>query len=317
MPEENWERKALERLATDIVVERRRARRWSIFFRLSGLLVVTFAVLALFGLSGFSHKVCLDQCTAVVHVDGEIERSGRVNAEHVIEGLKQAYDYPQVRGVVVVINSPGGSPVQAGQIFAEMRRLRAKHPDKPTYAVVEELAASGGYYVAVGADRIYVDRASIVGSIGVIMDGFGAQRAIEKLGIERRVITAGENKSFMDPFEPLDPRQVEHVRTMLAEVHAQFIAAVREGRGNRLKETPDLFSGLVWTGQRAIDLGLADEIGSVDYVAREVIKAQEIVDFTPEERFTERIARRFGTTLAGIIGYELRMPRFGGGYSFR
>jgi len=317
MPEENWERQALERLATDIVVERRRARRWSIFFRLFGLLIVTFALLALVGLAGFSHKVCLDQCTAVVHVDGEIERSGRVNAEHVIEGLKQAYDYPQVRGIVVVINSPGGSPVQAGQIFEEMRRLRAKHPDKPTYAVVEELAASGGYYVAVGADRIYVDRASIVGSIGVIMDGFGAQRAIEKLGIERRVIAAGENKSFMDPFEPLDPKQVEHVRTMLAEVHAQFIAAVREGRGNRLKETPDLFSGLVWTGQRAIDLGLADEIGSVDYVAREVIKAQEIVDFTPEERLTERIARRFGTTIARIIGYELRVPRFGGGYSFR
>jgi protease IV len=239
-----------------------------------------------------------------------------VNAEHVIEGLKQAYDYPQVRGVVVVINSPGGSPVQAGQIFDEMRRLRARHPDKPTYAVVEELAASGGYYVAVGADRIYVDRASIVGSIGVIMDGFGAQRAIEKLGIERRVITAGENKSFMDPFEPLDPKQVEHVRTMLAEVHAQFIAAVREGRGSRLKETPDLFSGLVWTGQRAIDLGLADEIGSVDYVAREVIKAQEIVDFTPEERFTERIARRFGTAMARIIGYELRAPRFSG-FTFR
>jgi len=316
MPEENWERKALERLATDIVVERRRARRWSIFFRLFGLVIVTFAVLALVGIAGLSHKVCLDQCTAVVHVDGEIDRNGRVSAEHVIEGLKQAYDYPQVRGVVVVINSPGGSPVQAGQIFEEMRRLRAKHPDKPTYAVVEELAASGGYYVAVGADRIYVDRASIVGSIGVIMDGFGAQRAIEKLGIERRVITAGENKSFLDPFEPLDPRHVDHVRAMLAEVHAQFIAAVREGRGTRLKETPDLFSGLVWTGQRAIDLGLADEIGSVEYVAREVIKAQEIVDFTREERLTERIARRFGTTVARIIGYELRVPRFVG-YSFR
>src|SRR5688572_9242449 len=242
MPEENWERKALERLATDIVVERRRARRWSIFFRLFGLLIVTFGLFVLVGLAGFSRKVCLDQCTAVVHVDGEIERSGRVNAEHVIEGLKQAYEYPQVKGVVVVINSPGGSPVQAGQIFHEMRRLRAKHPDKPTYAVVEELAASGGYYIALGADRIYVDKASIVGSIGVIMEGFGAQGALEKLGVERRVLTAGENKAFLDPFQPLDPQHVQHIRTMLGDVHQQFIAAVRAGRGDRLKETPELFS---------------------------------------------------------------------------
>lgn len=316
MAEENWERKALERLATDIVVERRRARRWTIFFRLFALLLATFAVLSLVALVGLGDKVCLDRCTAVIHVDGEIERSGRANAEHVIDGLKQAYDTPQVKGVVVVINSPGGSPVQAGQIFDEMRRLRAKHPDKPTYAVVEELAASGGYYIAAGADRIFVDKASIVGSIGVIMEGFGAQDALQKLGIERRVITAGENKSFLDPFQPLDPQHVQHIKAMLSDVHQQFIAAVRAGRGDRLKETPELFSGLVWTGQRAIELGLADEIGSVDYVAREVIKAQEIVDFTPEERLTERIARRFGTTLARIIGYELRSPRFSG-YTLR
>ena len=312
MAEENWERKALEQLASDIVVERRRARRWSIFFRLFGLLIATFAVLALVALAGLGNRVCLDQCTAVVHVDGEIEKSGRTNAEQVITGLKQAYDYPQVKGVVVVINSPGGSPVQAGQIYEELRRLRAKHPDKPTYAVVEELAASGGYYIAAGADRIYVDKASIVGSIGVIMQGFGLHEAIDKLGVERRVIAAGEHKSFMDPFQPLDPADVQHIRGMLAEVHQQFIAAVRAGRGERLKETPELFSGLVWTGQRAVELGLADGIGSVDYVARELIKAQEIVDFTPEERLTERIARRFGTTFARWIGYELRTPRLWG-----
>lgn len=316
MAEESWERKALERLATDIVVERRRARRWSIFFRLFALVLATFAVLALVALAGLGEKVCIDQCTAVIRVDGAIERTGRANAEQVIEGLKQAYDYPKVKGVVVAINSPGGSPVQAGQIFDEMRRLRAKHPDKPTYAVVEELAASGGYYVAVGADRIFVDKASIVGSIGVIMEGFGVQGALEKLGVERRVITAGENKSFLDPFQPLDPQQVQHIRTMLGDVHQQFIAAVRAGRGDRLKETPELFSGLVWTGQRAIELGLADEIGSVDYVAREIVKAQEVIDFTPEERLTERIARRFGTTLARMIGYELRVPRFSG-YTLR
>ncbi|HVF62981.1 MAG TPA: signal peptide peptidase SppA [Casimicrobiaceae bacterium] len=316
MAEENWERKVLERLAEDILVERRRARRWNIFFRLSGLAIVTFVAVSLVALVGLGGKVCLDQCTAVIYVDGEIERSGRANAESVIEGLKQAFELPQVKGVVVAINSPGGSPVQAGQIHDEMRRLRAKYPDKPTYAVVEELAASGGYYIAVGADRIYVDKASIVGSIGVIMEGFGLAEAIDKLGIERRVIAAGENKSFLDPFEPLDPQHVAHIRTMLREVHEQFITAVRNGRGARLKETPDLFSGLVWTGQRAIELGLADEIGSVDYVAREVIKAQEIVDFTPEERLTDRIARRFGTTIARLVRTELSVPRFGG-YALR
>ena len=312
MAEENWERKTLERIAEDYLVERRRARRWNILFRFFGLVVFAFALLALVALVGFGDKVCLDQCTAVIHIDGEIEQSGRTNAEQVISGLKQAYEYPQVKGIVVVINSPGGSPVQAGQIYDEMRRLRAKHPDKPTYAVVEDLAASGGYYIAAGADRIYVDKASIVGSIGVIMQGFGLHEAIEKLGVERRVVAAGEHKSFMDPFQPLDPAEVQHIRSMLAEVHQQFIAAVRAGRGDRLKETPELFSGLVWTGQRAVELGLADAMGSVDYVAREVIKAQEIVDFTPEERLTERIARRFGTALARRVSYELQTPRFGG-----
>ena len=239
------------------------------------------------------------------------ELLARANAEALISGLKQAYEYPQVKGVVVVINSPGGSPVQAGQVYEEIRRLRERHPGKPTYAVVEELAASGGYYIAAGAERIYVDKASIVGSIGVVMQSFGLVDAIDKLGVERRVITAGENKAFLDPFLPLEPRHVEHIRAMLADVHKQFIDAVRTGRGERLKETPELYSGLVWTGTRAVELGLADAIGSVDYVAREVIKAEEVVDFTPEEAISERLARRFGTTLARWFGAELKVPRFG------
>jgi len=316
MADENWERRALEQLAGDIVVERRRARRWGIFFRLLALGLATVALVVLFGAIGLSQKVCLDRCTAVVHVDGEIDRGSRANAEVVISGLQHAYETPQVKGVVVVINSPGGSPVQAGQIYDEIRRLRAQNPDKPTYAVVEELAASGGYYVAAGADRIFVDKASLVGSIGVIMQGFGLVGAIDKLGVERRVIATGENKSFMDPFEPLDPKQVQHVRTMLDEVHKQFITAVREGRGNRLKESPELFTGLVWTGTRAIELGLADEIGTVESVARDVVKAREIVDFTPEENLADRVARRFGTTFARWAGYELKVPRFSG-WSFR
>lgn len=309
MADESWERKALEQLASDIVVERRRARRWNIFFRFTGISLALIALLGLLALVGLSEKVCLDVCTAVVHVEGEIERDGRANAESVITGLKAAYDSPQVKGVLVVINSPGGSPVQAGQIHDEIRRLRTQHPDKPLHAVVEELAASGGYYIAAAADRIYVDKASIVGSIGVIMQGFGAVEALDKLGIERRVIAAGKDKTFLDPFLPLEPGDVAHIKGMLADVHQQFIAAVRAGRGARLKESADIFSGLVWTGQKAIELGLADELGSVDYVAREVFKAKEVVDFTPEERIAERIARRFGTTLARWIGAELSIPR--------
>jgi protease-4 len=316
MAEENWERMALERLATDIVVERRRARRWTIFFRLAGFALLLVITLSLVALAGIGHRVCLHECTAVVHVDGEIDRNARASAETLIAGLKQAYEYPQVKGVLVVINSPGGSPVQAGLVYDEIRRLRSKHPDKPTFAVVEELAASGGYYIAAGAERIYVDKASIVGSIGVIMQSFGVVEAMNKLGVERRVITAGENKDFLDPFLPLEARQVEHIRTMLADVHKQFIDAVRSGRGDRLKESPELYSGLVWTGARAVELGLADAIGSVDYVAREVIKAEEVVDFTPEEAISERLARRFGTTLARWVGYELRLPRFSG-YALR
>lgn len=316
MPEENWERTVLERLARDIIDERRRARRWSIFFRLAGFAFALLVFFTIVAVAGLGQKACLDQCTAVVHVEGEIERDGRANAENVISGLQQAYEYPRVKGVLVVINSPGGSPVQAGQIHDEIRRLRAKHPDKPTHAVIEDLAASGGYYIAAAADRIYVDKASIVGSIGVIMQGFGLVGAIEKLGVERRVIAAGEHKSFMDPFQPVDPAEVHHIRGMLDDVHKQFITAVREGRGARLKEVPELFSGLVWTGSRAIDLGLADAFGSVDSVAREVIKAEEVVDFTQEEGLADRVARRFGTTLTHWIGYQLKLPRFAG-YTLR
>jgi protease-4 len=287
-----------------------------VFFRLAGIATLVVIALTLLALVGIGQKVCLHECTAVVHVDGEIDRNARANADTLISGLKQAYEYPQVKGVLVVINSPGGSPVQAGQVYDEIRRLRAKHPNKPTYAVVEELAASGGYYIAAGAERIYVDKASIVGSIGVIMQGFGVAEAMEKLGVERRVITAGESKDFLDPFLPLDPKHVEHIRAMLADVHRQFIEAVRAGRGDRLKESSELYSGLVWTGTRAVELGLADAIGSVDYVAREVIKAEEVVDFTPEEAISERLARRFGTTLGRWFGYQLKVPRFSG-YTLR
>jgi protease IV len=212
-------------------------------------------------------------------------------------GLQAAFKNPGTRGVVLRINSPGGSAVQAGQIFHEARRLRAKYPNIPLYAVVEEVAASGGYYVAVAADRIYVDRASLVGSIGVIMDGFGFTGTMDKLGIERRVITSGTNKAFLDPFSPLMESQRQVATAMLDDIHRQFIEAVKQGRGERIRPTPDMFSGLVWNGDKAVELGLADSIGNLDFVAREVVKAEELVDFTPRENIAERFARKLGASM--------------------
>jgi protease-4 len=203
--------------------------------------------------------------------------------------------------VVVRINSPGGSPVQSNAIYEEMRRLRKVHPNVPLYAVVEDLCASGGYYVAAGADRIYVGRSSIVGSIGVRMDSFGVTGLMEKLGIERRLLTAGDNKGFLDPFLPVDEAQKRHAQALLADVHQQFIGVVREGRGKRLKETPGMYSGLVWTGQQSIELGLADAYGSLDFVARDVLKAERVVDFTEKENIAERFARRLGAGAANAV----------------
>jgi len=213
-------------------------------------------------------------------------------------GLQDAFKDKRTQGVILRINSPGGSPVQAGYINDEIRRLRTKHPDIPLYAVVEDICASGGYYVAVAADRIYVDKASIVGSIGVLMDGFGFTGVMEKLGVERRLLAAGDNKGFLDPFSPLLEPQKEHAQQMLGDIHQQFVGVVRQGRGKRLKETPDMFSGLLWVGQKSVELGLADALGGVEYVAREVIKAEDIVDFTPRENIAERLAKRFGAGVA-------------------
>ncbi len=312
MADEGWERRALEALANDIVVERRRARRWSIFFRLVSLAIVVLGGLVFLGLLGSERPMCLDKCTAVVAVDGEIDREGRASADIVAEGLKAALEHPGTKGVLLRINSPGGSPVQAGQIYAEVRRLRAKHPGVPVHAVVEEMAASGGYYVAAAADRIYVNPASLVGSIGVIIDGFGFVGSMDKVGVERRVLAAGENKAFLDPFSPLSENHREYAQSMLADIHAQFVAAVRDGRGTRLKETPEMFTGLVWNGQRAVELGLADAVGSVDSVARDVIGAEEIADFTPSEDLPSRLARRFGAEAGRVAVRTLRSVGFTG-----
>ncbi len=301
-----WERKLIERLALESVVEQRRRRRWSIFFRLVGFAYLGVLAFALIDWSALFNQAEHRKHTALVELSGVIAPNGEASADRIISSLQSAFDDKNTQGVILKINSPGGSPVQSGIINDEIQRLRALYPDTPLYAVVEDICASGGYYVAVAADRIYVDKASIVGSIGVLMDGFGFTGLMDKVGVERRLLTAGENKGFLDPFSPQDEKQKAHARVLLGDVHQQFIEVVRKGRGDRLKESPDMFSGLMWSGSRSIELGLADDLGSVEFVARDVVKAADIVDFTQRQNIAERFAKKFGADLgesvAGALG---------------
>jgi len=299
-PPPNWEREVLEKLALAAVQEQRRSRHWSILFKSLGFL---YLFIVLFLAAGWfrSDGVAIPKAhTALVDLQGVIA-SDQVSADAIIASLQSAFKDKNTRGVILRINSPGGSPVHAGQIYDEIKRLRAKHPNIPLYAVVDDICASGGYYVAVGADKIFVDKASIVGSIGVLMDGFGFTKTMEKLGVERRLLTAGKNKGFLDPFSPVDTEQQAYAKQMLEEIHGQFVAVVREGRGKRLKETPDTFSGLVWSGQKSIELGLADAYGTVESVARDVIKAEDIVDYTQQDSLIDRLAGRLGAGAAQAL----------------
>ena len=285
----------LERLAFDTLKEQRATRRWKIFFRLVWLgLVIAFAAY-LFGSDGTATKTSTEH-TAVVELKGEIASGADASAEYVIAALRTAFEDDAAKAVVLLINSPGGSPVQAGMINDEIVRLKAQYK-KPMYAVVEESCASAAYYIASAADSIYVDKASIVGSIGVLMDGFGFTEVMQKVGVERRLLTAGENKGFLDPFSPMSPQQKEYAKTMLEQIHQQFIGVVKKGRGEKLKETPEMFSGLFWTGQQAVEMGLADKLGSLDYVAREVVKAEEVIDYTRRDNMAERLAKKFGAAV--------------------
>jgi len=299
-----WERELVTKLATAALKEQRRARLWGIFFKL-----LTFAYITLILIMAVDWKSADvaggKKYTAMVEVNGLIAPGTDASAEKITTALQAAFKDKSTQGVVVRINSPGGSPVQAQTIYDEMKRLRKKYPEIPLYAVVEDICASGGYFVAVGADRIFVGKASIVGSIGVLMNGFGFTGLMDKLGIERRLLTAGENKGMLDPFSPLDEKDKEHVKALMGDIHQQFIGVVREGRGKRLKESPEIFSGLIWTGQRSVDLGLADGFGSLEYVAREVIKAEEIRDFTITEGIAEKFARRFGAAAARALAETL------------
>jgi protease-4 len=297
----HWERELVTRLATAALKEQRRARLWGIFFKLLTFAYVSLILIMAVDWQGRADMAGGKKHTAMVEVNGLIGPGSDASAEKVTTALQAAFKDKNTQGVVVRINSPGGSPVQAQNIYDEMRRLRKKYPDIPLYAVVEDICASGGYFVAVGADRIYVGKASIVGSIGVLMNGFGFTGLMEKLGVERRLITAGDNKGMLDPFSPMDEKDVKHAKEMMADIHEQFVGVVREGRGKRLKEAPDLFSGLIWTGQKSVDLGLADGIGSLEFVAREVVKAEDIVDYTQKDNFAEKFAKRFGAGAASAL----------------
>ena len=294
----NWERDTLEKLVFATVQERRAARRWSIFFKLSFL---TVALLALWAYYDFNFAGTGDESlgrhTALIEINGEIEAEGSGAADTVIPSLNKAFSDSGSAAVVLRIDSPGGSPVQAGIIVDEIQRLKRGYPDKPLYVVVDEICASGGYYIASAADRIYVNKASIVGSVGVLMDSFGFTGTMDKLGVERRLMTAGENKGFLDPFSPQSDKHKAHAQAMLNEIHQQFITVVRAGRGKRLKETPETFSGLYWTGAKAVEMGLADGFGTVDTVARDIVKAEDVVDYTQQEGLPERVLKRFGAAV--------------------
>ncbi len=309
----DWERAVLERLVMATLVERRRARRWGIFLRLLTLAWLTGAILLFGGWIGPDVVKPTARHTALIELDGVIAAGGENSADEIVSALQAAFEDSRTAGVVLRINSPGGSPVQAGIIYDEIRRLRASHPETPLYAVVDEICASGGYYVAAAADRIYVDKASLVGSIGVLINGFGLVDAMERLGVERRLFTAGENKGFLDSFSPLKPEHREHAQKMIDGIHRQFVDAVRQGRAERLADDPELFSGLVWTGARSIELGLADALGTVDSVARDVIQVEPVVDFSPRQSLAEKFARRVGAGAGETLARLLTAPAgFGG-----
>jgi protease-4 len=297
---EDWERDIINRLAFASLNEQRRARRWGIFFKVLTFIyigAVLFYVPSDWSRSGIS----TGPHTALVEVDGVIASDSEASADIIVTGLRSAFKDKNTQGVILRINSPGGSPVQAGYVYDEIQRLREKHPDTKVYAVIVDVCASGGYYIASAADEIYADKASLVGSIGVLMNGFGFVDALEKLGVERRLLTAGENKAMLDPFSPLEEKHKEHMQQMLEGVHQQFIDVVKKGRGDRLIDDQKIFSGLVWNGDTSVELGLVDALGSSSYVAREIIGAEKIVDFTPRPNYLDRFASSLGASFASAM----------------
>ncbi|MDX9741601.1 MAG: S49 family peptidase [Gammaproteobacteria bacterium] len=299
--DEPWARDTLEKLVFASLREQRAARRWGIFFKLAFLAYLLLIFFMMAGGAGVG-SVAKGKHTALVEISGVIASDQAANADAIITGLRSAFENSDAEAVILRINSPGGSPVQAGYVNDELRRLRGLHQDKKVYAVITDVCASGGYYIAVAADEIYADKASIVGSIGVLMDGFGFVDTLEKLGVERRLMTAGESKGFLDPFSPMKADDAQHLRGMLGQIHQQFITVVREGRGDRLKDDSTLFTGLTWTGEESVRLGLTDGLASSSMVARDIVGAERIVDYTHRPPVFERFAGRLGGVLAdGVL----------------
>lgn len=291
-----WERDLVIKLAGNAVREQRRARRWGIFFKSLAFLYFGVVIFMAFRSEWIPDIETSQRHTAVVDVIGVISSTSESNAADIVSGLNAAFEDENTAGIILRVNSPGGSPVQSGVVYDEIKRLRGLHPETPVYAVVQDVCASGGYYIATAADKIYADKASIVGSIGVRMDGFGFVDTMEKLGVERRLITAGKNKALLDPFSPMQPEQTAHMKSLLLSIHQQFIDAVKAGRGDRLKPTEEMFSGLVWTGDQAVDNGLIDELANEAYVAREVIGEARLINFSREDTIAERLADRLGAS---------------------
>ena len=298
----NWEREAIVELANAGLKEQRRARRWGIFFKLFFVAYLIIFLIAFLGSNKMDTIGSNERHTALVSLIGVIADGEEASANNVVAGLRDAFENENSAAVILQINSPGGSPVQSAYINNEIGRLRELHPTKPIYAVISDICASGGVYVAVAADKIFANESSIVGSIGVRMDGFGFEDAIEKLGIERRLLTAGEHKALLDPFSPENPVEKQHIQALLDDVHQEFIDVVKAGRGDRLANDPKLFSGLFWTGTKAMELGLVDGLGSPGYVAREVIGVEDIIDYSHQEDFFDRFAGRIGTAIGSSLG---------------
>lgn len=299
--DEGWEKALVNRVVLDHLMEQKRSRRWGILFKLLTFGYLIAVLVALWPGNLTDSVTSTGEHTALVEIKGIIAPETNASADSIVTALRKAYEDDNTKGIILRINSPGGSPVQAGYVNDEIRRLREKHPDIPVYAVAADLCASGGYYIAVAADELYVDKASLVGSIGVRIGTFGFVDALQELGVERRLLTAGQNKGMLDPFSPLPEDQREFLQGVLDRMHQQFIGVVREGRGDRLKGGDELFSGLFWSGEESVALGLADGLGSSSYVARELIGAEEIVEFSAKKDLLERFADRLGASIADSL----------------